>query len=97
MEFNFTGVLTAKTLDEIIAMLNRHFGPVPSEIVECYKFNSCMWQARESVATFIAELHSLARHCYNGALLDEMLCNWNVYGIHDESIQTKLQSESQDH
>ena len=77
MEFNFTGGSYSKDAHKIAAMLKVHFNPAPFEIVECYKFNSLLWQAVESVSNFSAELHSLARHCNYGASLHDRI----VYGI----------------
>ena len=39
---------------------NTHFKPKPSEIVERFKFHSCVRKPGESVATYVAELRSLS-------------------------------------
>ena len=51
----------SKTLQEVIEVLNSHFDPAPSEIIERFKFNSRVRRPGESVANFIAELRSLAK------------------------------------
>ena len=62
---------TAKTLDKIIDALNAHFDPAPYERAELYKFNNHVRWTGESIATFIAELRSLARQCNYSTSFDE--------------------------
>lgn len=38
-----------KTFDELVKLLNDHFDPKPSKIVQCFKFNSRVRKPRESV------------------------------------------------
>lgn len=79
-----------------MSVLNAHFDPAPSVIEEHYKFNSHMRQTGKSIATFTAELQSLmVRHCNYRMSLDEMLQDWILCGIQEESIQRKLFSEIQ--
>lgn len=85
---------TSKTLTELIGVLNAHYDPVPSEIVERFKFNSRVRRADESVADYIAGLRKLAKYCNFGDSLDMMLRDRIVCGIQDEGIQRKLLSEA---
>lgn len=85
---------TSKSLEELIEILNKHYDPVPSEIVERYKFNSRVRRTGESIADYIAELRKLAKYCNYGDSLDMMLRDRIVCGIQDEAIQRKLLSES---
>ena len=49
-----------KTFDQLVAMLEQHFSPVPSEIVETFKLYSHSRKPGESVAHFITQLIYLA-------------------------------------
>lgn len=80
---------TSKTLKELIEILNYHYNPTPSEIVERYKFNTRALFAGESVLTVVAELRRLAKYCIFGSSLDEMLRDRIVCGIQNEAIQRK--------
>jgi len=70
-----------------------HFAPTPSCIVECYKFNSRVQEPGESVASFVAQLHSLLTHCEFGNMLEDMLHDRIVCGILDIHIQRRLLAE----
>lgn len=72
--------LTSKTLKELIEILNYHYNPTHSEIVERYKFNTRVLFAGESVVTVITELRRLAKYCNFGSSLDEMLRDRIVCG-----------------
>ena len=82
-----------KTLAELCILMQKHYNPAPSEIVQRYKFNSRFRGEGESVADFVASLRSLAEHCNYGQQLDEMLRDRRVCGIRDDSIQRRLLSE----
>ena len=45
------------------------------------------------MSTFIAELHNIAQHCENGAVLSDMLRDRLVCGISDEAVQSHLLRE----
>ena len=47
----------------------------------------------ETVATFVSELHSLAKFCNFGAMLEDMLSDRLVCGISDVQIQRRLLAE----
>ncbi|KAG8180395.1 hypothetical protein JTE90_025445 [Oedothorax gibbosus] len=85
---------TARTLEQLIAVLDQHFDPAPSEIVERFRFNTRVRKAGESISTFTAELRRLAKNCNYGQSLDTMLRDRIVCGIQDEAIQRKLLSEN---
>ena len=85
-----------KTYDELVVALTEHHSPAPSEIVQRFKFmayNSRFRHAGESVATYVAELGSIAQTCNYGTSLDEMLRDRIVCGINDDRIQQRLLSE----
>ena len=86
-----------KTYAELVAKVNEHYSPTPSEIMQCmqrFRFNSRSRKAGESVAAYIVELHRLAQHCNNGDTLDKILRDRIVYGINDKVIQKKLLQET---
>jgi len=61
-----------------------HFASTPLCIIKCYKFNS---EPAESVASFVAQLHSLSTHCEFDNMLEDMLRDRIVCGILDVHIQ----------
>ena len=70
-----------------------HFAPTPSCIVEHYKFNSRVQEPGESVASFVAQLHSMSTHCEFGDMLEDMLRDRIICGILDVHIQCRLLAE----
>ena len=82
-----------KMFAELCKLMQKHYNPAPSEIVQRCKFNCGFRGEGESVADFVASLRSLAEHCNYGQQLDEMLRDRIVCGIRDDSIQRRLLSE----
>ena len=82
-----------KTFAELCKLMQKHYNPAPSEIVQRCKFNSRFRGEGESVADFVASLRSLAEYSNYGQQLDEMLRDRIVCGIQDDSIQRRLLSE----
>lgn len=83
-----------KTFAELCKLVQDHYSPRPSEIVERYKFNTRVRESGETVQTYLAELRRLSEHCNFGNTLDAMLRDRIVCGINNASIQKKLLSES---
>ena len=77
----------------LLEAMRQHHSPIPSEIVQRFKFNSCFRQPGESISTFVAELRSLAEFCNFGSTLNEMLRDRLVCGVNDDSIQRRLLAE----
>ena len=75
-----------KTYDELVVALTEHHSPAPSEIVQRFKFNSRFRHAGESVATYVAELRSIAQTCNYGTSLDEMLRGRIMCALNDDRI-----------
>jgi len=75
-----------KSYEELVTAMKLHHNPVPSEIVQQYKFNCRFHRKGESVAKFVSELRSLADFCNYGATLNDMLQDRLVCGIHDDHI-----------
>ena len=48
--------LNDKEYDDIVKLLEDHYYPKPSEIVQCYKFNTQHRCSEESIAVYVAEL-----------------------------------------
>ena len=63
--------------------VKQHFAPAPSCIVhvERYKFNTCVQQPSESIASFVAQLRTLTTHCEFGEMLEDMFCDQTVCGV----------------
>ncbi len=72
---------------ELVEAMKKHHNPVPSEIVQRYKFNCHFRGDSESVATFVSELRSLAEFCNYSITLDDMLQDRLVCGINEDRIQ----------
>ena len=79
-----------KTYDKLVTTLSAHYSPPPSEIIQRFKFHSHFCNPGESVATYVAELHSLAEFCNFGKTLEAMLRDHIVCGINDNAIQRLL-------
>ena len=47
---------TDKSFADLVKLVGDHYSPIPSVIVERFRFNTRIRQPGESVATFIAEL-----------------------------------------
>ena len=64
---------TEKTFDQLVQLVQQHYQPTPSVIVQRFKFNSRAQNSGESIATFVAELRRLLEHCNFGQTLGDML------------------------
>ena len=82
-----------KTYSELISALIKHYKPAPSEIVERFKFHTRSQKPGESVATFMAELRSLAEFCNFQDTLEVMLYDRIVCWIKDDTLQKRLLSQ----
>ncbi|RXN15416.1 putative protein K02A2.6-like protein [Labeo rohita] len=82
-----------KSFSELVELLRNHYNPKPSEIVQCFKFNSQNRQPNETVADYVVVLRELAQHCNYGEKLKEMLRDRLVCGIEVDGIQRRLLAE----
>ena len=82
-----------KTFEQLIQILKDHYNPKPSEVMQRFRFNIRSRKAGESLATYVAELRSLAEICIFGCSLEDMIRDRLVCGINDETIQRKLVAE----
>ena len=62
-----------KSFGQLVKAMRRHLRPLPSEIVQHYKFNSRIWQDGKSVAVYVSELKALVQYCNFGETLEVML------------------------
>ena len=85
-----TGKLTDKSFKELVKLVQGHYQPSPSVIVQQFKFYSRSQQPCESVTTFVSESRKLSEHCKYGESLDDMLQDRPVYRITDEQLQRRL-------
>ena len=85
--------LNDKSYDELVKVLSNYFNPKPSTIVQSYKFNTCVRESGESVASYVAALKSLAEYGNYGPNLDEMVRDCIVCGINNSRIQSCLLQE----
>ena len=83
----------SKTYKEIVDLVQTHYQPKPSVMIERLKFNSRIRQTGESVSTFMTELRQSSKHCDFGESLNDMLRDKLVCGINDSRIQRRLLSE----
>ena len=81
--------------DELLAKVKAHHTPVPSPIVQRFKFHSRTQQPGESVATFLAELRKLTEFCKFGNVLEDMLRDRLVCGLSNNTIQRRLLAEKE--
>ena len=82
-----------KSYEELAKLVQDHYMPKPSAIVQRFKFNTRSQQPGENIAMFLAELRHLTEHCEFGTTLDEMLRDRLVCGFRDIRIQRRLLAE----
>ena len=59
-----------KSYDYLAKLLQDHFMPKPSAIVQRFKFNTRSQQPGETIAMVLAELRNLSKHCAFGYSAD---------------------------
>jgi len=84
-----------KTFEQLTGILQEHYNPKPSEVMQRFRFNSRSRKAGESVADYIADLRRIAEFCNYGASLEAMIRDRLVCGINDDAIQRKLLAETE--
>ena len=82
-----------KSYADMAKLVQEHFKPKPSVIVERFKFNTRGQQQGETISVFLAELRRLSENCEFGATLDEMLRDRLVCGASNNKIQRRLLAE----
>ena len=71
-------------------LVQEHFKPKPSVIVERFKFNCGDQQQGETISVSLGELRRLPESCEFGATLDEMLRDRLVCVASNDKIQRRL-------
>ena len=84
---------TSRTYKDITKLVQEHYNPKPSTIVERFKFNSRNQQSGESISNYVANLRQMTEFCDFGISLEDMLRDRLVCGIHDIRIQRRLLAE----
>uniref|UniRef100_A0A1X7SFR9 Reverse transcriptase RNase H-like domain-containing protein n=1 Tax=Amphimedon queenslandica TaxID=400682 RepID=A0A1X7SFR9_AMPQE len=74
-------------------VLQKHFDPKPSPIVQRFKFHTRVRKQDETVATYVAELRVIGEHCDFQDSLDAMIRDRLVCGINSIRIQRRLLQE----
>ncbi|XP_062400896.1 uncharacterized protein K02A2.6-like [Sardina pilchardus] len=82
-----------KSYKDLTDLLQSHYNPKPSEIVQRFKFNSRTRATTETVTEYVAVLRELAQHCNYGDKLMEMLRDRLVCGVADDRMQRRLLAE----
>ena len=59
-----------KSYEDLAKLLQDHFMPKPSAIVQRFKFNTRSQQPGETIAMVLAELRNLSKHCALGYSAD---------------------------
>ena len=90
---SLTDSLATHSFEVICAMVKDYLEPVPSPIVQRFKFNTRSRAPGESIAAYITALRQVAEHCQYGANLKEMLRDRLVCGVAHEATQKRLHAE----
>ena len=85
---------SSKGFDALCAQLKKHFQPSKIVIAERFHFHRRSQGPEEFISEFLAELRRLATHCSFGEFLNDALRDRLVCGLHSESIQRRLLSQS---
>ena len=88
------GQLATTPYSEITKLVAGYYQPIPSEIVQRYKFNTIVRASGELIATYVAALRELSEYCNYGDKLHEMLRDRLVCGVNHDTIQRKLLAET---
>ena len=80
---------------DLVKALSVHYDPVPSSIVQRYKFYNRSREEGESIADFVASLREIAKYCDYKDTLNMMLRDRLVCGVNHQGIQKRLLSEKE--
>ena len=83
----------SKSLDDLTAVLNKHFEPTKVQIAVGFHFRKRDQATGETIADYDAALHKLALHCNFGANLEVELRDYIGCGLRNESLQRRLLTE----
>ena len=72
-----------KSFKQLVELVQAHYCPPPSVIVQCFAFHNRVQREGETAAEFVTELQKLPEQCQFGASLYEMLRDGLVCGVKD--------------
>ncbi|XP_061729159.1 uncharacterized protein LOC133534086 [Cydia pomonella] len=81
------------TLDKIKELMSHHLQPTPSVLAERYRFRQRRQNVGENVATYVAELKRLSKHCKFGSELNGNLRDQFICGLISDLIRQRLFAE----
>lgn len=79
--------------DDVVKLMKDYLQPNPSFLAERYKFRQCRQADGQSIASFVAELKRLSRHCEFENTLDDNMRDQFVCGIKSDLIRQRLFAE----
>ena len=92
---NFTNDEDRKDIDVILEKLEVFCVGETNDIYKRYQFNKRDQESHESlIDLYVASLHTLAKTCNYGSLLDSLIHNRIVVGIRDNGTQKRLLQEA---
>ena len=92
--FTFTAPDESKdNYAHVLEKFDNHFEP--KKLIKLYmkKFDKCVQEEGETIASYIARLRDLAKKCEYGACLDNMLCKQISTGVRRKELRDKLWGE----
>ena len=78
---------------DLVQKVQEHYTLTPLTIVQQFKFYSNSRQTGESIASYMARLRALTKHCEFGDSLNTMLRDRLVCGANNKQLQHRLQAE----
>lgn len=84
---------TELTYSEVKDLLKKYFDPAVSTIAERFKFYGRQQSPDETISNYIVEIKSMSKNCKFETFLSEALRDKLVFGVSNNSIQSKLLSE----
>ncbi|XP_059053525.1 uncharacterized protein LOC131847859 [Achroia grisella] len=79
-----------------VNLLRDHLQPAPSALAERFRFRQRRQAADENIASYVAELKKLTRHCKLGDNLNENLRDQFVCGLKSDIIRQRLFAEDEE-
>lgn len=81
---------SAKSYNDLVTALKRHFKPEVNKIAERYRFHQADQKAGQSVTEYVVELKALVEKCDYRDFLKEALRDRFVFGVYDSKLRTHL-------
>ncbi|CAK1595283.1 unnamed protein product [Parnassius mnemosyne] len=80
---------------DVVELLRQHLQPTPSVHAERYRFRQRRQASNENIASYVADLKKLARHCKFKEALNENLRDQFVCGLRSDVIRQRLFAEDE--